>query len=161
MTSNMSTIQPNTTPETETREPPLPKQLYVIINPLMAAILRSPLHGLISKSLMLLIYEGRKSGKRYIIPVGYVPQGNRLYVFTHSPWWKNFAQSAPVAMRLQGKLVRGTATRTDDAAIIETVVRQMVADRGEAMAERMGLMSDGAVAPRGMVFIEIVLEEQA
>jgi hypothetical protein len=143
--------------------PPMPKAFYHVVNPVMKGLLRSPLHGLLSKSLMLLIYEGRKSRKRYIIPVGYVERDGRLYVFTHSAWYKNFIGGAPVALRLRGELVRGTTTVVDDPQIIRGVAQQVIADRGEAMADRMGLLAvanagDDAPAPQGIKFMEIVLE---
>ena len=159
-------IQPTQT--TEPQGPPMPKALYRIVNPIMSAILRLPLHGLMSNSLMLLIYDGRNSGKRYVLPVGYVQDGDHLYLFTHSGWWKNFVGGAPVAVRLRGKLLRGTAIApVDDPAVIQKVVRHIVADRGESMVERMGLLhyldpdkAHGAT-PRSTTFIEIKLEDQA
>ncbi len=143
--------------------PPMPKAFYRVVNPAMTGLLRSPLHGLLSKSLMLLIYEGRKSRKRYIIPVGYVERDNKLYVFTHSAWYKNFIGGAPVALRLRGELVRGTATVVDDLAIIRGVAQQVIAERGEAMADRMGLLAvanaeNNTPAPQNVYFIEIVVE---
>jgi hypothetical protein len=137
------------------------KAFYRVANPTMTALLRSPLHGLLSKSLMLLIYEGRKSGKRFIIPVGYVRHNDRIYVFTHSAWYKNFIGGAPMAMRRRGELVRGTATVIDDPAKIYQVVQQIVADRGDTMTERMGLTSATPMhAPAGVKFIEIVPERR-
>ncbi len=35
------------------------------LNKIPAALLRSPLHGLMSKRFLLLTFNGRKSGKRY------------------------------------------------------------------------------------------------
>jgi len=141
----------------------MPKAFYRVVNPTMTGLLRSPLHGLLSKSLMLLIYEGRKSRKRYIIPVGYVERGGKLYVFTHSAWYKNFIGGAPVAMRLRGQLVRGTATVVNDPAIIRGVARQIITERGEAMADRMGLLKvanaeNSASIPQDVKFIEIAVE---
>jgi len=43
-----------------------------IMNPLMKALLYSPLHGEVSKSLMLLSFTGRKSGMKFTPPVGYL-----------------------------------------------------------------------------------------
>lgn len=153
----------------EPMKAPLPKWAYSIVNPAMVGFLRSPLHGLISKSLMVLIFDGRKSGKRYAIPVGYMQEGNRLFVFSHSGWAKNFIGGAPVAVRLRGKLVRGTAAVTDDPVVIDRMVQRMVRERGEAMTRRMGLIAAEADAngqPRtqiakGTTFIEIQLEDAA
>jgi hypothetical protein len=149
----------------EQQGPPLPKWAYKIVNPAMAALLRSPLHNLISNSLMILVFEGRKTGKRYAIPVGYLQEGDRLYLFSHSAWSKNFLGGAPVAVRLRGKLARGTAQVIHDPAVIDKVVRRMVNERGEAMAQRMGFLTQGqdgtpqTQAPKGTTFIEIELQD--
>jgi len=42
------------------------------MNPLMKALLYSPLHGEVSKSLMLLSFTGRKSAMKFTPPVGYL-----------------------------------------------------------------------------------------
>jgi hypothetical protein len=149
----------------EQQGPPLPKWAYSIANPVMAALLRSPLHRLISNSLMLLIFEGRRTRKRYIIPVGYLQEGNQLYLFSHSAWSKNFIGGAPVAVRLRGTLIRGTARVIHDGALIDRVVQRSVKERGEAMAQRMGFLAqaqDGTLqthTPKGTTFIEIELED--
>ena len=49
---------------------PPPKAVLRLLNPLLAALLRSPLHRLASKNLMLLTVTGRKSGRTYTLPVG-------------------------------------------------------------------------------------------
>lgn len=51
-------------PAVETRTPPgWLKPAFRVINPLMEALLRSPLHGLVSDSLLLVTFTGRKSGR--------------------------------------------------------------------------------------------------
>lgn len=79
------------------------------INKSLVVLLRSPLHGLVSKSLMLLTYRGRKSGKMYTIPVGYTRQEDTVTLFTDHNWWKNLRDQAPVTLRLRGKKLQGTA----------------------------------------------------
>jgi hypothetical protein len=140
-------------------KPPLPKGLYRVINPIMAGLLRSPLHRLLSNSLMLLSFQGRKTGKRYRIPVGYVEQGNRLFLFSHSAWAKNFRSETPVSLRLRGVARQGRATLTEDPATIGNMVRLMVERNGEKMARRMGLLTDEPGTPARTYFIEITLEE--
>lgn len=145
-------------------KPPLPKPLYRIINPIMALLLRSPLHSLLSKSLMLLSFTGRKSGKRYSVPVGYMQAGQDLFVFTHSKWGKNLSGGVPVTLRLRGRNVAGTATLIADRAKIAEIVQMFVARNGAAMAQRLGLIgADGSVGqmPRGTTFIEIKLGERS
>jgi deazaflavin-dependent oxidoreductase (nitroreductase family) len=88
--------------------------MYKIINPTFKLLLRTPLHGLMSKRLMVLTFRGRKSGKTYSIPVGYVQDGNTLYVSTQSGWKNNLRDNAVVNMRLRGEGRRGTANLITD-----------------------------------------------
>ena len=44
-------------------------------NPLVRAVLRSPAHRLLSGSVLLLTYTGRRSATRYTIPVQYHRDG--------------------------------------------------------------------------------------
>lgn len=151
--------------ETEERQgPPMPLWAYKVVNPAMMTVLRSPFHRPLSNNLMILIFTGHKSGKRYMIPVGYLQEGEKLFIFSHSNWAKNFIGGAPVALRLRGKLRRGTARVTEDAEVIDTVIGRMIGERGEDMAQRMGFLAKGsdgvlrAQAPKGTTFIEIELE---
>ncbi|HMQ30182.1 MAG TPA: hypothetical protein PKD53_05610 [Chloroflexaceae bacterium] len=145
-------------------QPPIPKWAYAVVNPTMKLILRSPLHGGLSGALMVLMFEGRKSGRRYEIPVGYQEEGGKLYTFSHSAWGKNFAGGAPVALRLRGDLVRATARVVHDPALTAQLIERMASERGAQMAERMGLLGrgpDGAARPqlpRGSRLIEFTLE---
>jgi hypothetical protein len=142
-------------------KPPIPRFMYGIVNPVMKAILRSPLHGLMSGSLMVLSFQGRKSGRRLTVPVGYVEHNGALVVFSHSSWWKNFRGGAPVTVRLRGRDRRGTAMILEDPEVIRSVVASLVVKRGEAMARRMGLIGDTIDSPphRGTVFVSIRLHD--
>jgi deazaflavin-dependent oxidoreductase (nitroreductase family) len=84
-------------------------------NPIMMWILRSPLHGLLSGSTMIITYTGRKSGKTFSTPVNYVRDGDVLWTvsFRHRTWWKSLRDS-PVTLRMQSKDVTGVATTTTD-----------------------------------------------
>jgi hypothetical protein len=148
MTTNHTTQRP---------KPPLPKTAYVVVNPLMKALLRSPLHRLVSESLMTLRFTGRKSGTRYNIPVGYVQRGEKLFVFSHSAWSNNFRGGAPVTVRLRGKEIGGTARVIEDRERVAEVIGLLVAKHGDAMAQRMGLIADGRVAPNGTTLIEVTI----
>lgn len=148
--------------EVQAPKPPLPKAAYRIVNPVMKALLRSPLHGLLSGSLMALTFEGHKSGKRYTIPVGYLQTDDKLYLFTHSNWWKNLRGGAPVTVRLRGQVMKGSAEPLQDADLMLNIVRKLIVARGEVMARRLGFLTpDGqpTVAP-GTVFIQVRLEER-
>src|SRR5205085_11984824 len=47
-----------------------PKNVIRFVNPVAKALLRSPMHRLLSKNLMLLTVTGRKTGRIDTLPVG-------------------------------------------------------------------------------------------
>lgn len=143
--------------------PPLPRWMLRFVNPVLKALLRSPLHRLMSNALLVLSFQGRKSGKLYSIPVRYVRHGHRLWLLTHSKWWKNL-RDTPVSVRLQGKQVRGTASPVLDRAAKAEVARAFVERYGAAMARRIeAILPDGTPveqeAPEGTTFVEVRLEK--
>ena len=85
-------------------------------NSLMNWLLSSPLHGLLSKSFMLITYTGRKSGQVYTTPVNYVRDGSALTVvsFRQRTWWKNLRGGAPVTVRVQGQDFKATGDVVED-----------------------------------------------
>src|SRR3712207_687565 len=98
--ANETVSQQRGAAEDQAMKPPIPKFLYKIVNPTMGLLLRSPLHGRLSRNLMLLSFKGRTSGKSYTIPVGYVQNGDHVWVFSHSHWWKNLRGGVPVTLHL-------------------------------------------------------------
>lgn len=76
-------------------------------NRITMAVLRSPLHWLMSRSLLILTYEGRRSGKDYALPLQYVEMKGAFYVWAGRPdtktWWRNFEQPAAVDLRVRGR----------------------------------------------------------
>ena len=80
-----------------------------IVNQTMKFILRSPMHGVVSKSILLISFTGRKSGKTYTTPVSYSQTGDQVRIFTHADWWKNLRSGAPVTLRLRGRELKGLA----------------------------------------------------
>ncbi len=90
-----------------------------IVNRTMKLILRSPVHGMVSKSILLITFTGRKSGKTYSTPVSYSQFGDQVHIFTHGMWWKNLRNGAPVTLRLRGQDLQGLPDLvTDDKQAI-------------------------------------------
>lgn len=83
--------------------------IYKILNPTMNALLKSPIHGILSWRIMSVEYTGRKSGKRYATPVSYYKEGNTVYCFTNGKWWNNFREPRDVTLRIKGKQYQGRA----------------------------------------------------
>ena len=86
----------------------IPEPLFVIINPIMKALLRSPLHGILSDSIMIVSFRGRRSGKEFSTPVRYVRDGDiiRAYSNTETQWWRNLRNGAEASIHAAGKTGR-------------------------------------------------------
>jgi hypothetical protein len=146
------------------RPPPQVMRLY---NNLPKLILRSPLHGIMSKKVLLLSFTGRKSDKRYTLPLSYVQSGATLLLGTQTPWWKNLRGGVPVTARVQGKTVTGIAdVISDEAGMREAYHTILTLYPGYGRFINVSLEPDGypsveAVADarrRGLVVIQIKLD---
>jgi hypothetical protein len=101
--------------------------MLALINPIVRLLLRSPFHGLLSDTLMLLTVTGRSSGTHYIFPVAYGQQGEALIVLTSHAWWKNLRGGAPVQVEIKRvrRMGRAEAISEDRAAIAAELLAQM------------------------------------
>ncbi len=78
-------------------------------NPMVIWLLRSPLHGMVSKSVMLVSVTGRKSGKTISAPTNYLQEGDSLWVISwrERRWWRNLRGGGMVKVLLAGKVMEG------------------------------------------------------
>jgi deazaflavin-dependent oxidoreductase (nitroreductase family) len=79
-----------------------------VVKPVLSVPLRSPAHRLLSGSVLLLEYSGRRTGRRYGLPVMYASSGDGFVVMAGQPadktWWRNFGRDPqPVAVTVDGK----------------------------------------------------------
>jgi deazaflavin-dependent oxidoreductase (nitroreductase family) len=89
-----------------------------VVNPVVRAVLRSPAHRLLSGSVLLLEYTGRRSGRLRALPVMYAPAGEDLVVMAGHPatksWWRNFdLDPRPVQVTVRSGRQNCTARRPD------------------------------------------------
>lgn len=84
------------------------------VNRIVKALLRSPLHRVMSRNTMLLTYTGRKSGRPYAVAVRYLRSDGVITCFTDSRWWINLRGGAPVELLIAGTSVSGIATPVED-----------------------------------------------
>ena len=92
-----------------------------LANPVVRATLRSPLHGLLGRNLLLLGYTGRRSGRSYELPVMFCRSADDLVVVAgrhqSKTWWRNFGEDPQeVRVLLGGREERRTARRLAPAA---------------------------------------------
>ena len=96
-------------------------------NPIMKSLLRSPLHPLVSKNIMLMTYTGRKSGKSYTTPMNYLSMEDALYTTStrERVWWRNLRGGAEVTLRLHGKDVPARAESLEDPKEVARYIFRM------------------------------------
>jgi F420H(2)-dependent quinone reductase len=85
-----------------------PLRVLRIANPVVRGVLGSPLHRLLSGALVVLEYRGRRTGRRYRIPLQYAETARgTIVVLAVRPerklWWRSFARPAPAVVLVAGE----------------------------------------------------------
>ena len=78
------------------------------VNPLARALLRSPLHRLMSGRVLVLRFRGRRSGARYAVPVVYSRAADgalEAATSVYGKWWRNLESGAPASVLVRGRAV--------------------------------------------------------
>ncbi|MBI5053342.1 MAG: nitroreductase family deazaflavin-dependent oxidoreductase [Chloroflexi bacterium] len=117
-----------------------------LYNPLVRFVLRSPLHPFVSKSILLISFTGRKSGKPYSTPINYAMEGDTITLISKRSrtWWKNLQGGAPVTVIVRGQERCGTAEAvTPDDPTIIAELQKVYSGMPRGFAEK--LVSDTVV----------------
>lgn len=106
----------------------LSKRLQLLGNLFVIGLLRSPGHRLLSRSLLLISYRGRRSGRRFTVPVMYAEREGALTIFVghaeRKNWWRNLREGAEVEVRLRGERLRGQAALADGAGVADAYLER-------------------------------------
>jgi hypothetical protein len=125
-----------------------PRAVVTAINPFVRLLLRSPLHRLLDESVVLLHVTGRKTGRRYNIPVGYVDMEGKLTIVTVARWRVNLRGGADVEVTLRGRLRPMHALLEEDPASVAVSYQAMIDRIGWKKAQRqLGISLPGGRAP--------------
>lgn len=106
----------------------VPDWLFGFVNPVMVTMLRSPLHPLVSSSILIIEFTGIKSGKRRTVPVRYMYTGNQPCCTTsiNNGWWHNFKTPQKVELTLAGKRMAAIATAVShDPDMLSPILREI------------------------------------
>ena len=154
----------------ETGKPLAPLWVFKVMNPIMKGLLRSPLHRLLSGTLMLVTYKGRKTGKQYTIPIGYFAWGQgELMSFSSARWWTNLRSSPSVTLLLKGHRVQAIPTVIEKREEIVDTLEEFIKRLGSRTARRLpiGLPRDREPTrddlrnvPRGIALIHFRIVER-
>ena len=126
-------------------------------NSFMASTLRSPLHGLLSGSTLLITVTGRKSGKRITLPVNYSRQGATITIISQRDrtWWRNICgEGCMVTLRLKGKELKARGSVIQD----DRGVRDALAAYVDTLSKVPRRLRDIAQAAQTRVVVQVKLE---
>lgn len=125
---------------------PLMARLMRIVNPMMRTLLRSPLHGVLSRRMLVITFRGRRSGRTYSTPIAYFPVGSDLFVAGGAPWWRNITDGSTVGLRLRGRHVQARVERMTDAGAIAQALA-MILPKNPILGRFMQLQPGDEVDP--------------
>ena len=103
-----------------------PTALVAVLNPINRFLLRTPV-GRAIKPFALLEFDGRRSGRRFRVPVLWHPVDDGGYVFSPATWPPNFADGATARVTHRGRTrpLKGTLER--DPARVADALNELLA----------------------------------
>ena len=120
---------------------------WQFINPVVSLIARSPLHFIISHQLLVISFEGRKTGRKFLVPVSYHQHGSSYTCVTlrSNIWWRNLKGKSTTAIWFKGKLVDAKIElEFNDDSIVENTLRNLVTNNFiDAFFAKVKLNKDG------------------
>ena len=121
----------------------IPEPFFPVINRVVRLLLKSPLHGVMSGSVMVIYFTGRKTGTRRSTPVRYLCEGeSRVVCLTgrETGWWPNFLEPRHVELQLAGRRVAALAHAQPDDTEHKTSALRETLERFPADAPYHGIV---------------------
>jgi hypothetical protein len=98
--------------------------------PVMRGLLRSPAGGPMRKQFMVLRFFGRKTGRRYDIPVVAHRLDCELYALTDAPWRNNFRGGTDVEVTPDGHVTRMRGQLLEDPEAVAPLYARAIGHFG-------------------------------
>lgn len=114
-----------------------PAALLRVVNPILGALLRTPLAGPARKQLMVLSFTGRKTGRQFSIPLSAHLIDNDLYALTGAPWKQNFRGGAAAKVVYAGKTAAMRGELVEDRAVVSDLYLRCTQNYGVKHAQLM------------------------
>jgi deazaflavin-dependent oxidoreductase (nitroreductase family) len=120
-----------------------------LANVIVRGLLRAPLVSRgVGKRLITLYVVGRKSGKRYTVPVAYTRHEGALLIGTPFGWGRNLRTGVPVKVRYRGKLRwADVLVHTDEEPVVRDYAVMARHNRNFANFNRIGFDEHGTPDP--------------
>ena len=123
-----------------------------LVNRVMPGMLATPLLSrAVGSRLVTLYFVGRKSGRRYTIPVAYTRDKDDLLIGTPFGWGRNLRTGEPVEIRLRGRRRQADVLVYKDEADVAAAYVIMARDnKAFANFNKIGFDADGNPNPEDL-----------
>jgi F420H(2)-dependent quinone reductase len=123
-----------------------------LVNSITLTLLRTPMISrAIGKHLVTLYIIGRKSGRRYNLPVAYTADEGDLLVGTPFGWGRNLRTGDPVEIRLKGrKRLADVKVLTDEPGVTAAYAIMCRDNHNFAKFQHVSFDADGNPEPRDL-----------
>jgi hypothetical protein len=131
-----------------------PELLLKVVNPALRTALKTPL-GAALKQFMVLEFTGRKSGRKFSIPVSAHHLDGDLYAILEAQWKYNFRDGANAEVTTGGKTTRMHGELITDTATVADIAHRVAQNYGVKKAQMsMGMKFEGDTVPSLAEFTE-------
>ncbi|MBL8161396.1 MAG: nitroreductase family deazaflavin-dependent oxidoreductase [Anaerolineae bacterium] len=123
-------------------------------------LLRRNMMGSAGNFLMVITTTGRKSGKQFSTPIGYLRDGETIYAFNlggQSNWYKNLLVNPLVKLEIKGKAYAMRGEKISDTAEAERVLGLYQQQQASTAQRFFGLAPDATGAERLKVLDHVTL----
>ena len=117
-----------------------PRAVQKVVNPIMRLLLRTPVMGGARKQLMVISFNGRSTGRRYLFPLSAYQLDNNLYALSDAAWTRNFRDGATAQVLYDGKTTSMRGELIQDRAAVADLYRRFAESKGVKNAQRMMAM---------------------
>jgi deazaflavin-dependent oxidoreductase (nitroreductase family) len=126
--------------------------LQGLVNTVVRGILRAPvLSRAVGRRLLTVYFVGRKSGRRYAVPVAYTRFNGELLVGSQFGWIRNLRTGEAVQIRLGGtKRLADVRVLTDETDVVEHLAVMAKDNHQFAKFNRIGLDQNGHPVPEDL-----------
>ena len=120
-----------------------------LVNRIVRGLLRTPLLCRVVGSRLITVYVvGRKSGRRYSVPVAYTRHDGALLIGTPFGWGRNLRTGEPITIRFKGRRrPADVRVRTDEPGVVEAYGVMARDNRNFAKFNRIGFDQEGNPDP--------------
>jgi deazaflavin-dependent oxidoreductase (nitroreductase family) len=120
-----------------------------LVNRVIRGILRTPLLSQIAGERLVMLYVvGRKTGRRYTVPVAYTRHEGGLLIGTPFGWGRNLRTGEPITIRLKGRRRQADVqVFRDEASVVGAYAIMCRDNRAFAKFNGIGFGADGNPDP--------------